>query len=102
MSLLERLLPSALTVARTVGTGLVTFPLGLTEEMMIAPPEPPPLLLPLVPDPVRLVAFCTLCSTAFLALACASLLLLGWGLLLQLLFRREGYTKPLLASIEVG
>jgi hypothetical protein len=36
---LERLLPSALTVVRTVGTGLLTFPLGLWEVMVIAPLE---------------------------------------------------------------
>src|SRR5215203_5241891 len=40
MSRLERLAPSASTLARTVGTGLPTFPLGLTEEMVMAPPEP--------------------------------------------------------------
>ena len=48
MSRFERLVPSDSTLARTVGTGLPTFPLGLTEEMVIVPPEPgrppPPLL----------------------------------------------------------
>src|SRR5215204_1066296 len=66
MSRLERLVPSASTLARTVGTGLPTFPLGLTEAMVIAPPEPvrpPPLL---VADPVRLVALLTVRSTTFL------------------------------------
>src|SRR5688572_14403998 len=66
MSPLERLDPSASSVARTVGTGLPTFPLGLTEEMVMAPPEPvrpPPLL---VADPVRLVALLTVRSTTFL------------------------------------
>src|SRR5215207_4900274 len=63
MSRFERLVPSASTLARTVGTGLPTFPLGLTEEMVMAPPEPvlpPPLL---VLDPVRLVALLTVRST---------------------------------------
>src|SRR5688572_24572537 len=66
MSRLERLVPSASTLAPTVGTGLLTFPLGLTEEMVMAPPEPlgPPLLLVL--DPVRLVALLTVRSTTFL------------------------------------
>ena len=48
MSHFERLAPSASTLARTVGTGLPTFPLGLTEEMVIAPPESPR-PLPLTP-----------------------------------------------------
>ena len=67
MSRLERLAPSASTVARTVGTGLPTFPLGLTEAMVIAPLEParPPLLF-LVADPVRLVALLTDRFTTFL------------------------------------
>src|SRR5829696_1917553 len=67
MSRLERLVPSASTLARTVGTGLPTFPLGLTEAMVIALPEParpPPLFL--VPDPVRLVALLAVRSTTFL------------------------------------
>jgi hypothetical protein len=66
MSRFERLVPPASTVARTVGTGLPTFPLGLTEEMVMAPPEPlgPPLLLVL--DPVRLVALLTVRFTTFL------------------------------------
>jgi hypothetical protein len=68
MSRLERLAPSASTLARTVGTGLPTFPLGLTEAMMIAPSEPPRLLPLLVPDPVRLVAWLTVRSTTFLGL----------------------------------
>src|SRR5215207_1939991 len=66
MSLLERVAPSASTLARTVGAGLPTLPLGLTEAMVIAPPEPvrpPPLL---VPDPVRLVALLMDRFTTFL------------------------------------
>jgi hypothetical protein len=66
MSRFERLVPSASTLARTVGTGLPTFPLGLTEEMVMVPPpepvRPPPLL---VSDPVRLVALLTVRSTTF-------------------------------------
>src|SRR5215208_2452374 len=76
MSRLERLAPSASTLTRTVGTGLPTFPLGLTEAMVMAPPEPPvrpPLLL--VADPVLLVALLTVRSTTFLALARAKLLI---------------------------
>lgn len=67
MSRFERLVPSASTVARTVGTGLPTFPLGLTEAMVIAPPEPlGPRSLFLVPDPVLLVALLTDRFTTFL------------------------------------
>src|SRR5215217_6297851 len=82
MSRLERLVPSASTLARTVGTGLPTFPLGLTEEMVMAPPEPldPPLLL--VADPVRLVALLTVRSTAFLGFGtCEILISAGFALL---------------------
>jgi hypothetical protein len=67
MSRLERLAPSASTVAYTVGTGLPTFPLGLTEAMVTASPEAVrPLPLFLVPDPVRLVVLLTVRSTTFL------------------------------------
>jgi hypothetical protein len=78
MSRFERLVPSASTVARTVGTGLPTFPLGLTEEMVMAPPEPlgPPLLLVL--DPVRLVALLTVRSTTFLGFGTYDTPLLCW------------------------
>ena len=71
MSRFERLAPS--TVARTVGTGLPTFPLGLTEEMVIVPPEPvfpPPLL---VPAPVVLVALLTVARLLSWPLACTTL-----------------------------
>jgi hypothetical protein len=60
---LERLVPSASTLARTVGTGLPTFPLGLTEEMVMAPREAVRSLLLLVADPVLLVALLTVRST---------------------------------------
>src|SRR5215216_2842315 len=67
MSRFERLVPWASTVARTVGTGLPTFPLGLTEAMVIAPPERPrPLPLFLVAEPVRLVDLLTVRFTTFL------------------------------------
>jgi hypothetical protein len=55
--------PSASTLARTVGTGLATFPLGLTEAMVMEPPEPERPLPLLVADPVRLVALLTVRST---------------------------------------
>jgi hypothetical protein len=42
---------------------LPTFPLGLTEEMVMAPREPVRPLLLLVADPVRLVALLTVRST---------------------------------------
>src|SRR5215207_2084924 len=67
MSLFERLPASASTLALTVGTGLPTLPLGLTESMvMVPPPEPPRLPSLLVPGPVRLVALLTVRSTTFL------------------------------------
>src|SRR5215208_3537814 len=67
MSLFERLPTSASTVALTVGMGLPTLPLGLTESMVMVPPaEPPRLPSLLVPDPVRLVALLTVRSTTFL------------------------------------
>jgi hypothetical protein len=96
MSLLERLAPSASTVARTVGTGLLTFPLGLTEVMVMVPPEPvpPAPFLLLVPAPVRLVALLTVRSTTFLGFGThfspSSQLVLP----LQLLFRCEAWPKP--------
>jgi hypothetical protein len=65
-SLLERLVLSALTVASTAGAGLLTFPLGLTELMLMAPLELVLTLPFLVPDPVRLVALCAICSITFL------------------------------------
>ena len=39
-------MPSASTFALMVGTGVLTFPLGLTDAMVMAPPGPlrPPLL----------------------------------------------------------
>ena len=63
MSRLERLAPSASTLARTVGTGLPTFPLGLTEAIVMAPREAVRSLLLLVADPVLLVALLTVRST---------------------------------------
>src|SRR5215207_7449582 len=67
MSLFERLPASASTLALTVGTGLPTLPLRLTESMVMVPPaEPPRLPSLLVPGPVRLEALLTVCSTTFL------------------------------------
>jgi hypothetical protein len=60
MSCLERRMPYlSSTMARMVGLGLLTTPVGPTEVMMIVrlePPRPPGLLLP---DPLRLLRLLT-------------------------------------------
>jgi hypothetical protein len=65
MSLLERLLPLASTLAWMVGTGLLTLPVGLVEVMVMAPVEPPFPLPCLVTEPLWLVILCALRWTSF-------------------------------------
>src|SRR5829696_5823743 len=71
-------MPSASTFALMVGTGLLTFPLGLTEAMVIAFPEPLRPLLLLVPEPVWLLDLCTVRSTTFLGLGTRGSPYFGW------------------------
>ena len=59
-------MPSASTFALMVGTGLPTFPLGLTEAMVIAFPEPLRPLLLLAAEPVWLLDLCRVRSVTFL------------------------------------
>jgi hypothetical protein len=72
------LVPSASTFALMVGTGLLTFPLGLTEAMVIAFPEPLRPLLLLLSEPVWLLDVCTVRSTTFLGLGTCGSPYFGW------------------------
>jgi hypothetical protein len=68
---------------------LLTFPLGLTDAMVMAPPaflRLPPLL---VPSPVWRLVWLTVRSTRFLGFGMRFYPFPRLGLLLQLLFRSE-------------
>jgi len=98
MSRLERLAPSASTVARTVGTGLPTFPLGLTEAMVIALPEPVRAPLLLVADRVRLVALLTDRFTTFLGFGTYDLPLICAGNALLIIIPQRVVHQTLLPT----
>src|SRR5215216_6921427 len=95
MSLLERLPPSASTVALTVGTGLPTLPLGLTESMMMAPPDPPRPPSFFAPDPVRLVVLLEVRSTTFFGFGTRRSPPFRSDLLLRLLCHREALLRAI-------
>lgn len=91
-------MPLAWTFALMVGTGLLTFPLGLTEAMVIAPPASVRLAPLLVPSPVWRLVWLMVRSTRFLDFGTRFYPYRRLCLLPQLLFRGEAWLKPLPAG----